>query len=68
MYKRVKSKAVSVKNHVIRHRGKYSAGTTALVFLWLMIYRANEWTEFLVEKGIDPDEFFNPEFYAELHP
>ena len=63
----VKSKAISVKNHVRRNRGKYIALTVASAFLYLQITSAQQWTEFMVEKGIDPMEFFNPEYFAELN-
>jgi len=60
----IKSKARSVKNHVYRHRAKYAVGGTSLVFLWLMTKRAEQWNDFLAEKGIDPSEFYlTPEDY-----
>lgn len=63
----IKSTAVSVKNHVHRNRAKYAAGATFAVMLKLQMHTATQWTEFLKEKGIDPLEFFNPEYFEELN-
>ncbi len=67
MLNTVKSKAVSVKNHVDRNRGKYAVLVTASVFIYLQSQASKQWTEFLVEKGIDPMEFFVPEYFEELN-
>ena len=61
----IKSKAISVKNHVNRNRGKYSA--LAPPRCSPSRYSRKQWTEFLIEKGIDPMEFFNPERFSELN-
>lgn len=63
----IKSKAVSVKNHVIRNRAKYATLITFLVMVEVQHMSALQWTEFLKEKGIDPLEFYNPEYFAELN-
>jgi hypothetical protein len=57
-----------VVNHVRRHKGTYFMGTIALALLLANLRASNEMSEFLIEKGIDPLEYFTPEFYAELHP
>jgi hypothetical protein len=68
MKKTIKEKAISAKNHVVRHRAKYAALATLIVMLELQQISNRQWTEFLVEKGIDPLEFFVPEEYFEkLH-
>jgi len=67
MLKPIKSKAVSVKNHVARNKVKYAVLGTASVFLYLQYQASAQWTEFMMEKGIDPMEFFNPEYFAELN-
>jgi hypothetical protein len=46
-----------IMDHVSRHRAKYAAGATTLVFLRLMYLRGQEWNEFLKEQGIY-DEFY----------
>jgi hypothetical protein len=66
MLKPIRSKAVSVMNHVNTHRGLY-VGVTVFTIMVALQYRASQqWSEFLVEKGIDPMEFFIPEYYEEL--
>ncbi len=67
MLKPIKSKAISVKNHVYRHRVAYTALVTASAFIYLQTRASAQWTEFLVEKGIDPMEFFIPEYFEELN-
>lgn len=61
MKDKVKSKAISVKNHVRRNRGKYVALTVTSVFVLVQVRAAKELNSFLTEKGIDPAEYFNPE-------
>lgn len=61
MKKRLQVTFDSTKNHVDRNRGKYASLATAAMFVVLMQTANKQWTEFLIEKGIDPDEFFNPE-------
>ena len=63
--KTLKSAASSTKNHIVRNRAKYATAVTAFAFMSLMIRTGNEWQAFLVEQGIDPAEFFNPEALAE---
>lgn len=61
----IKSKFYSVRNHVHRHRGKYVA--LGITTMWLMLTDRNSkaWDRFLVEKGIDPLEYWCPEAYEE---
>lgn len=67
MLSSVKKKAVSVKNHVRRNQVKYAIAGTAMVFMYIQYKASEQWSEFLEEKGIDPMEFFNPEYFAELN-
>lgn len=67
MLNAVKAKAVSAKNHVVRNRGKYAAGATFIVMLKLQLHTATQINQFLTEKGIDPMEYYNPEYFAELN-
>lgn len=61
----MKIKITRMKNHIYDRRGRYSAALTALAFMALMNRSGRELTEFLVEKGIDPQEYFLPEAYEE---
>ena len=63
----IKSKVISVKNHVARNKVKYAVLGTASVFMYIQYTASQQWSEFLTEKGIDPMEFFNPEYFAELN-
>lgn len=61
----MKTKISRVKNHIYNRRGRYSAALTAIAFMALMNRSGRELTEFLIEKGIDPQEYFLPEAYEE---
>jgi hypothetical protein len=69
MFTHVKSTAVSVKNHVKRNQGKYLIATSALLVLAVALQQTNlkSFYAFLEEKGIDPMEFYAPEYFAELN-
>lgn len=67
MLNTIKSKVVSTKNHIVRHRAKYAALVTFIAMLELQQISNKQWTAFLVEKGIDPMEFFTPEYFEELN-
>lgn len=68
MFKKIVSAPVKAVEHVGRHKGTYFMGSVAFMLLLANASASRQFTEFLVEKGIDPLEYFNPEFYAELHP
>lgn len=61
----MKEKILNLKNHIHDRRGRYASAGTAIAFLLIMNRTGNEITEFLIEKGIDPQEYFNPEAYLE---
>ena len=61
----VKTVALKTKNHLNRHKVAYAAGAVAAIAL--QQHNLKEFTKFLVEKGIDPAEYFNPEALAELN-
>jgi LPS sulfotransferase NodH len=67
MLSTVKKNAVSAKNHIHRNRAKYAAGATLIVMARLNYMAAKQWSDFMEEKGIDPMEFFNPEYFEELN-
>jgi hypothetical protein len=54
-----------VKDHVKAHPVVYTAVTTALIAGVIMNRNGKEFEKFLIEKGIDPDEYFIPEEYEE---
>ena len=56
--KLVASTPFLIVNHVRRHKGTYFMGTIALALLLANIRNLGEINEFLIEKGIDPNEFF----------
>lgn len=66
MLKKVVSVPVSVVKHVKRHKGAYIFGTIALALFIGNMRNLDRMSEFLTEKGIDPNEFFlTPEDFAE---
>lgn len=67
MKNRIKSTAVAVKNHLTTHAPAYvlTSIAVAATMVWVETSRAKDLKEFLETKGIDYDEFVNPEFYAE---
>ena len=66
-FKKVASAPVLVVKHVGRHRGTYFMGSIALVLLVGSVRNSNGFNKFMIEKGIDPNEFWlAPEDYAEL--
>jgi hypothetical protein len=64
---RIKTAAVSTKNHIESHKGTYAMGLVAIGAIVLQQRNLNEFFKFLEEKGIDPLEFSNPEYYEELN-
>lgn len=65
---RIKSASSRVTNHVKTHKFAYAMTTVSILLLVGNTRNLNAFSEFLIEKGIDPLEFSNPEYYAELHP
>jgi len=57
---RLKSTAISVQNHVNRHRGLYGFATGAITMYAINRTAVAQWNEFLEEKGLT-DEFYCPE-------
>ena len=56
--KKVAKAPLSVLNHIHRHKGTYFMGSIALMLMAANIRNLGEMSEFLIEKGIDPNEFF----------
>lgn len=65
MFNAIKSKTVSVKNHVKRQKAAYAMGAVAITAIALQQSNLHAFNEFLTEKGIDLDEFYCPEAFAE---
>lgn len=65
MNEKLKATALRVKNHVVRQKYAYGFATLAALAMWTQQRNMKVFNEFLIEKGIDPLEFYNPEWYAE---
>ena len=61
-----KTKAIEIKNHLLRNKVAYAASAVAIGAVALQVKRGSAFKEFLVSKGIDPDEFLNPEMLEEM--
>jgi hypothetical protein len=64
---KVKVTAVRVKNHVARHKVSYVLGGVAIGAFTQLKLNNKAFDQFLMEKGIDPNEFWMPEAYPELN-
>ena len=60
MLEKTATKINSVKTHVVTHRAKYAAATTAAAFVTLMHRNAKVLNEFLEEHNL-LDEYYTPE-------
>jgi hypothetical protein len=60
-----KSVPTKVKNHLKAHKGAYVMGAVAVAAIALQQRNRLAFNEFLVEKGIDPEEYYCPEAYEE---
>jgi hypothetical protein len=65
---KIKATALRVKNHVSSNRWTYVASSVAVMAIALQQANNRSFQAFLTEKGIDPLEFYCPEYYAELNP
>ena len=66
MYETVKIKAVTIKNHVKRNKAAYAMGVVATAAVALQQRNLKLFYEFLETKGIDPREYYFPEYFEEL--
>lgn len=57
---KIKSVAVKAKDHVVRHRCAYAFAGLGITAVVLQKQQAKAFEGFLVEKGIDPMEFYAP--------
>ena len=67
MQNTIKAVPFKIKNHVVRHKAAYAMGVVAVAAIALQQRNLKQYNAFLVEKGIDPMEYYNPEYYAELN-
>lgn len=63
----IKSVALKAKNNVTTHKAAYIAGAIAIAAIVLQQHNLKVFYEFLEEKGIDPMEYYCPEYFAELN-
>lgn len=63
---KVRSLPSTIQNHVKRNRVSYALGTALIGMTALQQKNVTDFYAFLVEKGIDPTEFYCPELYEEL--
>jgi hypothetical protein len=61
----VKTHLTKIKNHVKDHKGTYAMGAVAVAAIALQQWNRTAFTEFMISKGIDPDEYYCPEYYEE---
>lgn len=62
----IKKSAIATKNHVSRNKFAYSALTVAALAIWLQQHNVREFYKFLESRGIDPMEYYCPEYFEEL--
>lgn len=67
MMENMKAKALRFKNHVVRQRYAYGYAALAGLAVATVVRNQKAFNEFLNEKGIDPVEFFAPEYFEEMN-
>jgi hypothetical protein len=63
----IKNTAIKVKNHLKKNKVAYITSAVAVAAVALNVRNQKIFQEFLTEKGIDPMEYYNPEYFAELN-
>lgn len=63
---KAKAAFINVKNHLKENQAAYVMGGIAVCAIALQQRNRIMFERFLVEKGLDPLEFYNPEHYEEL--
>jgi hypothetical protein len=61
----VKETALKVKNHIVTNKGAYALAAVAVAAIALQQSNRKAFEKFMIEKGIDPDEYYCPEYYEE---
>lgn len=67
MKDKIKATAVRVKDHVVRNKVAYGLGVVTVAVVALQQSNRKAFYKFLEEKGIDPMEFYCPEYFEELN-
>lgn len=62
MLKKIASTPIKVVKHVNRHKLEYALAGLAVSLFMLNYRNLREMDEFLIEKGIDPSEFYSQDF------
>ena len=62
---RVQSSLKKIKSHVADNKAAYVMGVVAVAAIALQQRNRVAFNEFLDSKGIDPEEYYCPEAYAE---
>lgn len=65
MMNTLKSSALKAKNHVMSHKFAYAMTAVAIAAVAGNQRNIKGFTRFMEEKGIDPTEFFCPEYFEE---
>lgn len=55
---KIKAVAIKTKNHVVKHKAAYAFGGLAITAVALQRQQTKSFDAFLVEKGIDPMEYW----------
>lgn len=65
---RIKKTATAVKGHFTKHAFAYVTTSIAVAsaMVWVETSRAKQVEQFLTSKGLDYEEFVNPEYYNEI--
>ena len=56
-----------IKNHFVRNKFAYAAGAVAITALAWQQKQTKAFYGFLESRNIEPMEYYNPEWYAELN-
>jgi hypothetical protein len=56
-----------IKNHVEANKAAFAMGAVAVAAIALQQHNRKEFYKFLTSKGIDPVEYYHPEYYEEMN-
>ena len=63
----IKSIARKTKNHIGRNKVAYGMTAVSILLLRGSMHNQKAFDKFMVEKGINPLEFWTPEYFAQLN-
>ena len=58
----IKERLRSAKNHVVKHRAKYTFAAAAFLFMAINKRSAELTDEFLIDHNIDPRDYWTPDW------